>query len=78
MPNLPTIFVTDEQAQRLLAAFPPASVDGVTYTSQQVYKRWLRQKLIEHVARVETSRIDAQCATDKAAAQQSLEGIPDA
>ena len=39
MPNLPTIFVTDAQADRLLAAF--GSVEN--------YKAWLKATLIDYV-----------------------------
>lgn len=39
MPNLPTIEVTEAQAERLFAVFGDV----------QTYRRWLRERLVEHV-----------------------------
>ena len=40
MPDLPTITVTQEQAQRLLAVFPGGAAE---------YRTWLKATLVAHV-----------------------------
>lgn len=48
MPNLPTLTVTAEQAERLLAVF--GDVDG--------YRAWLKDALKTHVMTQERHRVD--------------------
>lgn len=47
MPTLPTITVTQAQADRMLAA----------YGDVATYKRWLADQIRQYVTQIETSRI---------------------
>jgi hypothetical protein len=49
VPDLPTLTVTDSQADRILAAFD----------DQGAYLAWLRKQLVEYVVNVELSRMQA-------------------
>lgn len=69
MPTLPTLTVTQAQADRLIAVF--GSVDA--------YKIWLKQTLVEYVVRVESSKAMrdftlAQEQTDSQKRAQLLDG----
>ena len=50
MPDLPTLTVTTEQANRMIAAFAPRDPDK---TPQQNYKDWLKERIIEYVIQQE-------------------------
>ena len=70
MPTLPTITVTDAQAQRMLAAY--GSVDN--------YKKWLTKQIIEFVIRTEQFAIQQEAAQEQAALANTLRqslGDPD-
>lgn len=54
MPTLPTIDVTQAQADRLLAAFG----------SVAEYKAWLRQALVARVSFSESEKVRAKAMTD--------------
>lgn len=54
MPDLPTLTVTDAQANRMLAA----------YGSVANYKLWLREKIIEHVLNEEEKQLAQQFSED--------------
>lgn len=56
MPFMPTVEVTDEQANRLLAAF--GSIDA--------YRTWLRAQLTNRLREYELSLIDENTAQQKA------------
>lgn len=76
MPTLPTLTVTDEQAERLLGVFTN-SVDpdtGESLTPQQAYRRWLRDTLVGHVLAQEGIRLDREAAEAKSRALASLAG----
>jgi hypothetical protein len=46
MPDLPTLTVTTEQANRMIAAYAPRDP---TKTAQQNYRDWLKERIIEYV-----------------------------
>jgi uncharacterized NAD(P)/FAD-binding protein YdhS len=48
MPNLPTLFVTDAQATRMIAAFGSA----------ENYKTWLKEQIIRYVTDYEIQQDD--------------------
>lgn len=81
MPDLPTLTVTDAQAQRLLEVFTD-SVDpdtGQALTPQQAYRRWLRDTLVGHVLAQESIRLDQRAAEEKRRALTRLaEDLPPA
>lgn len=61
MPDLPTVTVTQTQADRILAAFQGVTDEtGAAVTPQQAYKRWLSQALREKVLTVERVKIDRE------------------
>lgn len=55
MPTLPTLTVTQAQADRMLAAY--GSVDA--------YKEWLRDRIVAHVLQVEARALDEQANATK-------------
>jgi len=62
MPDLPVLTVTQAQLDRLVAAFP-----GATLTEKaDAYKAWSTNNLIDFVQAVETRKIDAAADTAKA------------
>lgn len=50
MPDLPTLTVTQAQADRMLAA----------YGSVANYRQWLKEQIIEHVTIIEMANLRAQ------------------
>ena len=62
MPTLPTLTVTQAQADRMLA----------TYGDVATYKEWLRVQIIDYVLRSEAQALDEQHNTTKGAALASL------
>lgn len=53
MPDLPTITVTQAQADILLSVFPGAT----TAEKVAAYRKWLRQELIAHVKDVRREQV---------------------
>jgi len=62
MPNLPTLTVTQAQADRMLA----------TYGDVDTYKEWLRVQIIDFVLRAEARTLDEQHNTAKGTALANL------
>lgn len=61
MPDLPTITVTQPQADRMLAAYSGQfDEQGVPMTPTQAYKRWLKSKVIEFVLGEESRVIEIE------------------
>jgi hypothetical protein len=52
MPDLPTLTVTQEQANRMIAAFGPPG--GTTEQAIANYKEWLKEAIIEYVIEKES------------------------
>lgn len=73
MPDLPTITLSQAHFDRVVAAFPGATLAA----KADAYKRWLTNRLIERVEVVETRRIDAESNASKQAALAALtESLP--
>jgi hypothetical protein len=75
MPDLPTLTVTDAQANRILLAFG-GQVDeaGAALTPVQAYRRWLRESVRNHVLLVEGQKLDQQHNEAKRTALERLRG----
>lgn len=67
MPDLPTLTVTQAQADRMIAAWGTAAA----------YRQWLRSKIVEYVIDYETTQTDlaykSQREADRAQARLELE-----
>lgn len=57
MATLPTLTVTDAQQQRIIAAFTDPT--GVL-TPQQMYKKWLKESIIDKVKLYEAAVFDEE------------------
>lgn len=74
MPDLPTLTVTTNQADRLLAAFDGQyDADGNVLTPAQAYRQWLRDGLRAYVLRSEARTIDESHNASKRAALAQVE-----
>lgn len=67
MPDLPTINVTQAQADRMLAAFG----------SVPKYKEWLRQQIVNHVLSVEVQGVQQEVeVAQRAKRQEVIDALP--
>lgn len=71
MPELPTLTVTNIQANRMLAAF--GAID-TTKTPSENYRNWLKEQIIEYVLNYETMQRDGQYLAEREAFRQTSRG----
>jgi hypothetical protein len=75
MPNLPTLTVSQEQADRIMAAFAPG---GTQAEAVARYKKWLRIEVLKYVQAEEALRMRAEFMAASAAHEQEiLDSFPD-
>ena len=67
MPALPTLTITDEQAERCIAA----------YGSVAAYKTWLREQVSEHVLAVERTAAERSLRAQLLAVQAIADNATD-
>lgn len=70
MPDLPTISLTQAQADRALLAFPADPANGLTSTD--VYRKWLRKAVVKYVIEQEAKQMDIDSDAAKVAALTAL------
>jgi hypothetical protein len=75
MPNLPTLNVSQEQADRIMAAFAPG---GTQAEAVARYKKWLRFSVIKYVQAEESLKMRAENrAAEEAHEREILDAFPD-
>lgn len=68
MPDLPTLTLSQEHFDRVVAAFPGSTAAA----KADAYRAWLTNRLIDRVESSEMSRIDAEVNATRAAAWAAL------
>jgi hypothetical protein len=68
MPDLPTLTLSQNHFDRVVAAFPGDTLGE----KAQAYRAWLVNKLIDYVKNTETQNLDRQIASEAAARRAAL------